>query len=158
MLMERDPVVTVSQRFDEPPEVVFDAWLDPKVARRWMFTTGDDTNVRCDIDARVGGWFIIVDRRPDGDVEHAGQFLQIDRPRHLAFNFNLPALNGDFDRVTVDIHPAHGGCELVLTHEMKPKWAAYKARTEAGWSRMLDQLAKIVRGGLTKGGSEGPPV
>ena len=55
MLMERDPVVTISHRFDEPPEVVFDAWLDPKVARRWMFTTGDDTNVRCDIDAKVGG-------------------------------------------------------------------------------------------------------
>jgi hypothetical protein len=41
---------------------------------------------------------------------------------------------------------------------MKPKWASYKARTEAGWSRMLDQLARIVRGGLSKGGSEGPPV
>ena len=158
MLMERDPVVTVSHRFEEPPEVVFDAWLDPTFACRWLFTTGEGTNVRCDIDARVGGWFIVTDRRPDGDVEHAGQYLEIDRPRRLAFNFNLPALNGDFDRVTVDIRPAHGGCELVLTHEMKPKWAGYKARTEAGWSRMLDHLARIVTGGLSKGRGEGPPV
>jgi uncharacterized protein YndB with AHSA1/START domain len=157
MLMERDPVVSVTHRFDEPPEAVFDAWLDPKIASRWMFHTPDGENVRCDIDPRVGGWFIITDRRPDGDVEHAGQYLEIDRPRRLAFNFNLPAVSGDFDRVTVDIHPAYGGCEVVLTHEMNPRWAAHRARTEAGWSRMLDQLAKIVVGGIARGG-RGLPV
>ena len=151
MLMERDPVVSVTHRFEELPEVVYDAWLDPKIACRWMFTTGEATNVRCDIDPRVGGWFIIVDRRPDGDVEHAGQFLDLDRPRHLAFNLNLPALNGNFDRVVIDIHPVYGGCELSLTHEMKPQWASYKARTEAGWSRMLDQLERVLTA-MAKGG------
>ena len=144
MLMERDPIVCVTHRYDELPEVVFDAWLDPRLACRWMFSTPDGTNVRCDIDARVGGWFIITDSRPDGDVEHAGQYLEIDRPRRLVFSFNLPAVSGDFDRVCVDIHPAYGGCELVLTHELKPRWAGYKARTEAGWSRMLDQLARVI--------------
>lgn len=136
------PVVRVSRRFHAPPEQVFDAWLDPKRAKSWLFATPDGELVRCDIDPKVGGWYIITERRNGEDVEHAGQYLQIDRPRRLVFTFGLPGVSGDVDRVSIDIHPVHGGCEVDLTDELSPGKAAFTARAEQGWGNVLKGLAR----------------
>jgi uncharacterized protein YndB with AHSA1/START domain len=141
------PVVRLSRRFHAPPEHVFDAWLDCSRAKGWLFATPDGEMVRCDIDARVGGWYIITERRGDQDVEHAGQYLQIDRPRRLVFTFGLPGISGDMDRISIDINQVHGGCELGLTHELKPAKAAFAARTEQGWSHVLKGLARSLGDG-----------
>ena len=138
------PIVRVSRRFHAPPEQVFDAWLNCRGARGWLFATPAGEMVRCDIDARVGGWFIITERRDGHDVEHAGQYLAIDRPRRLVFTFGLPGVSGDMDRISIDIHSVYGGCELALTHELSPRGAAFTARTEQGWDNVLRGLARTL--------------
>jgi uncharacterized protein YndB with AHSA1/START domain len=55
--------VRVSQRFDAPPERVFDAWLDPSIAAAWLFATAAHPAARVEIDARVGGAVSVLDRR-----------------------------------------------------------------------------------------------
>jgi uncharacterized protein YndB with AHSA1/START domain len=135
--------VTVTRRFDASPEAVFDAWLDPKKAGRFVFATPTGTMVRAEIDAKVGGTFVFVDRRPEmGDVLHTGEYLEIDRPRRLVFTFLVPEFSKDSTTVTVEIRPASGGCELTLTHEgVLPDYAE---KTEQGWDMILDGLAKVL--------------
>jgi len=133
------PVVArVSHRFRAAPERVFDAWIDPRMASRFLFATGEGTIGRCEIDARVGGEWSITDRRADGDVEHRGQYVEIDRPRRLVFTFQVPKYAQSIDRVEIDIVPdGDGGCELTLTHTLAPEAADWADAAARGWSGIL---------------------
>jgi uncharacterized protein YndB with AHSA1/START domain len=135
--------VTVTRRFDASAEAVFDAWLDPKKAGRFVFATPTGQMVRAEIDARVVGKFVFVDRRPEmGDVLHEGEYLEIDRPRRLVFTFLVPQYSKEVTTVALDIRPLGAGCELTLTHEgVLPD---YEAQTQQGWGMILDGLAKVV--------------
>ena len=84
-------IVKVERTIAASPERVFDAWLEPAKSKHFLFATEGGEIVRCEIDARVGGRFLIVDRRADGDAEHHGQFVDIDRPRRLASSVSRPA-------------------------------------------------------------------
>ncbi|HEU4882657.1 MAG TPA: SRPBCC domain-containing protein [Longimicrobium sp.] len=138
------PVVRVTRRFAASAERVFDAFLDPEKAGRFMFATATGQMVRAELDPRVGGRYLFVDRRPEGDAEHFGEYLEIDRPRRLVFTFSVDRNAPDGDRVAIDIVPLESGCELTLTHEMKPEWAEYAGRTEEGWAGIIEGLARVL--------------
>lgn len=143
--MSEPVVLTVRRNFTAPPERVFDAWLDPEQARRFLFVTPDGEMQTVEIDARVGGRALIVERRPQGDAGHRLQYELIDRPTRLVFLFAAdPAEEGEWTRVSIDIAPTPDGCTLTLTHEMDPQWAAYEDQTRRGWTTILDGLARIT--------------
>ena len=134
--------VQVTRRFDASAERVFDAWLDPATAGQWLFATKTGQMIRVEIDPRVRGSFTIVDRRDGEDVEHTGEYLEIDRPRRLVFGFRVPKYSQVTTRVSVDIVPLESGCQLTLTHEgVLPD---YVSRTESGWRTILDALAETL--------------
>ncbi|MGH7291410.1 MAG: SRPBCC family protein [Myxococcota bacterium] len=142
MTVSKSAVVRVVHRFSASPERVFDAWLDPKRAGQWLFATPQGEMVRVEIDARVGGSFAFVDRRDGEDVEHIGTYLELDRPRRLVFTFGVPKFSAETTRVVVEILPVGAGCELTLTHEgVLPDYAS---RTQAGWTSILDGLARTL--------------
>ena len=144
--MNDEPIsLRISRRFDFPPEMVFDAWLDPGMARRFLFATPDGEMRQVDIDPRVGGRFTIVERRPEGDAAHYGEYLEIDRPYRLVFSFSTgPDAPGD--RVGIGIVPAgDDGCELTLVYELSPEWADYEDRTRQGWTDILDTLGTYLQ-------------
>ena len=135
--------VRATHRYDAPPERVFDAWLDPKVAGRFLFATPTGTMIKAETDPRVGGHFTFVDRRLDmGDVEHVGTYLEIDRPRRLVFDFAVPAYEPTRTKITLEFAPDGDGCVLTLTHE--GVFEEYVKQTEGGWSMILDGLERAL--------------
>lgn len=138
-------MLTVARDFAASPERLFDAWLDPATARRFLFATPEGEMLNCEIDAHVGGRGLIVERRASGDAHHHLQFEVIDRPRRLVFLFRAdPAEDGQWTRVAIDIAPQGDGARLTLTHEMDPQWAAYEDQTRKGWTMILGSLARVT--------------
>jgi len=124
---------------------VFEGWVAPSLASRWLFATPDGRIVRCDLDPRPGGEVVITDRRAgDDDVEHRGAYVEVDPPRRLVFTFSVPKYSSVVTTVTIVIVPAGTGCELTLVHGgVLAEWAS---QTEQGWRELLARLEQVVAG------------
>lgn len=134
--------MVVKRKFDAPAERVFDAWLDPAAAGRWLFATPGGKMLRVEIDARVGGRFTLTEQRGDLAVEHVGKYVEISRPRRLVFEFSVPQFSPAATLVAVEIIAQGAACELTLTHTgVLPEWAD---RTAEGWTKLLGGLAEVL--------------
>jgi uncharacterized protein YndB with AHSA1/START domain len=148
----RAPVaIHVTARFEASPERVFDAWLDPDLAGRWLFATATRPLAHVEIDARVAGGFRLVERRERGDVEHRGEYVEIAPCRRLVFALALPDRRRTATRVSVDVEAQGTGSNLALTHENVPLALAYDM--EARWTGMLYGLGVTLD---THGGDPKP--
>jgi uncharacterized protein YndB with AHSA1/START domain len=143
MTTKATATVRATHRYDAAPERVFDAWLDPKIAGKFLFATPTGQMIKAEIDPRVGGRFNFTDRRPDmGDVEHVGTYIEIDRPRRLVFDFAVPAYEPTLTRITLDFAASGAGTELTLTHE--GVFEEYVKQTESGWGMILTGLDRAL--------------
>ena len=146
--MSGEPTVNVrvTHRYAATAERVFDAWLDPTLIGQWMFgpKLRDETVVRMALDPRVGGSFSFVVLRGGQEIDHVGEYLEIERPRRLVFTWGIRAHLPETSRVVIDITPLESGCAVTVTHEMDPKWAEFAPRVEQGWTTMLAALATLA--------------
>jgi uncharacterized protein YndB with AHSA1/START domain len=137
-------LLRITRRFDASPERVFDAWLNPEKARKWLFTSpGTDIAARrIEIDPRVGGKWLMTNQCDGQEIEGIGEYLEIDRPHRLVITFSMPMFDLHVDRLVVEIVLDGDGCILTLTHELLPP--EDHSATASGWGKMFDRLAETL--------------
>lgn len=131
--------VRVTRRYSDPPERVFDAWLNPETAGKWLFATAWRPMSRVEIDARKGGPYRLVDGRGG---EYAGQYIEIARPRRLVFTLAMATRPPVVTRVTAEFKPLRSGCELTLAHDDVPP--GQERGIEGRWTGMLYGLGETL--------------
>jgi uncharacterized protein YndB with AHSA1/START domain len=132
----------LTRRFDAPPQRVFDAWLDPPLAARWLFATASRPIAHVEIDARVGRRFRFVDRDHGDAIEYVGEYTEIVPHRRLAFMLVLPLAHPVVTRVTVAIASLNRGSRLSLIHESVPTVNA--SYTNDRWAGILYGLGATL--------------
>jgi uncharacterized protein YndB with AHSA1/START domain len=142
MSIKEAGVIRVSRLIPVAPQRAFDAWIDPAVAGRWLFATPNGEIVRCDIDARPDGTFVITDRRDGEDVEHVGSFVEIDRPRRIVFRFSVPKYSSEESTVEVRVEAADSGADVKIENFDVP--AEWREQTEQGWRDLLGSLEDVL--------------
>ncbi|TLZ27653.1 MAG: hypothetical protein E6K29_13310 [Gammaproteobacteria bacterium] len=141
--------VRLSRQVSAAPERIFDAWLNADEARTLLFAGPIGAAIRSEIDARVGGAFLIVRHRDGKDVEYSGEYLEIDRPHRLVFSLFVEEYAQRDDRVILELAPVAAQSLLVLTHELSLPNPADKSRIQRGWAIVLDRLdALCTEGGV----------
>lgn len=150
--MSSPVTIRVTHRYSAPAERVFDAWLTPGQASRFLFRTRTGNVMQCEITPEVGGGFTVTDRRPaaDGDesvfdVVHLGKYLEITRPKRLVFDLTVLTYSDETSRVTVDVNAiAQQISEVILTHELGSGEHArmLEEGTRRGWESMLGLMER----------------
>jgi uncharacterized protein YndB with AHSA1/START domain len=114
----------LTRRFDARPQRVFDAWLDPPFAARWLFAAASRPIAHVEIDARIGGGFRFVDHDDCNALEYTGEYTEIVPHRRLAFTLVIPRAEPTITRVIVAIGSLNRGSRLNLIHENVPSVTA----------------------------------
>ena len=115
------PALRVVTRFDAEAARVFHAWLDPGIARQWLFATASHP------------------------IDYAGRYSEVVPSRRLVFTLMLPEADRPATRVTVNIRAAKLGATLELIHENVP--ASLAPRVKARWTGMLYGLRLLLGSG-----------
>ena len=132
------PLLQLTRVLPASPAAVFAAWTDPEAMKRWMCPGATTVSV-AELDVRVGGRYRIVMRTPSGELEHVGEYREVDPPHRLAFTWISAGTKQQETLVTLDVRSQGEATELVLTHERFPD-AESRAKHEAGWGAILDSL------------------
>ncbi|HEV2218163.1 MAG TPA: SRPBCC domain-containing protein [Candidatus Dormibacteraeota bacterium] len=130
--------IEVTRRLAAPIDEVFRWWTESELVGKWMAPIGD---VRASLDARVGGSLKVVMSGQGVVIEHTGEFLEIDRPRRLAFTWKSRFTGDQPSIVTVELEPDGDDATLVrIVHAELPESAVVSHRD--GWGGMLARLER----------------
>jgi len=150
--MSSKVVVSVSHRYCAPAERVFDAWLTPWQASRFLFRSRSGIVMQCELQPEVGGAFTVVERRnaSEGDesvfnMVHSGRYVEITRPSRLVFDVSVLSFPDESTRVTVDVlATTPQTCEVVVKHELGDSRHAFaiEESTRREWTNMLTLLER----------------
>jgi uncharacterized protein YndB with AHSA1/START domain len=136
------PALRAVTRYDAEPARVFYAWLDPGIARQWLFATASHPIEHVEIDARAGGAFRFRDVRGGVNFDYAGRYVEVVPARRLVFTLVLPEADRVVTRVAVNIRAPKLGATLELVHENVPTDLA--DRVKGRWTGMLYGLRLLL--------------
>ena len=154
-------VLVIEREFDAPRELVWKAWTDPEMAKRW-WGPKNFTSPAAEIDFRVGGKYLLAMQSPDFNegrpIWSTGIYREIVPYERIVCtdcfadeNGNVvPAshygMTGEFPLemlVTVELEDLGGKTKMTLRHEGLPAGEMSEGATQ-GWNESLDKLAAIL--------------
>ena len=144
-----DREITMTCRFAAPVALVFEAWTNPAVLRRWLLGPPGWTMPVCEVDFRVGGAYRYEWRNEQGQTMGVGGvYREIDPPHRFAATerFDQAWYPGE-SLITITFAEKDGETEMTTTMRYESTAArdgVLKSPMEGGVKQSYDRLAAIV--------------
>ena len=133
--------ITLDRIIPAPPSVVFEAWLRPEALAVFIRPAPGVTLPQVEVDAQVGGKFLILMRVGTSDKPHRGEYRIIDRYRRLQFTWHSDQTSPE-SLVTLDFEALEADrTRLTLHHVLFPNETS-RSNHEKGWTAILSTLAQ----------------
>ena len=140
-----DRELVVTRTFDAPPRLVFKAWSQADLFRRWWVPQGAGMSlVSCDLDVRTGGKYRLEFAMGDQTMAFFGKYLDVVPNERIVWTNDEEEEEGAVTTVTFE---DRGGKTLLTFHEVYPsKEALDEAMTgsAAGLPIQLEQLDELL--------------
>jgi len=139
---ERELVVT--RTFDAPARIVFDAWTQPELFRRWWVPKSIGVSLlSCEIEARVGGRYRLVFGPASKPMEFFGRYLEVTPCSRLAWT------NEEGGAITTVTFEEKAGKTFLVMRDLYPSKEALDAAiasgsTAGGMGETFDQLDELL--------------
>ncbi|MCI0432018.1 MAG: SRPBCC family protein [Gemmatimonadetes bacterium] len=155
MELRSDREIVISRAFNGPARIVFDAWTNPALVKRWWAPASRGvTVVGCDAAVRAGGTYRYVLRLSTGhEVAFSGTYAEVTPPSRLVYTQIFePAASGANPGaeqlvITVTFDERDGKTHVVL-HSLCPSKEVrdqiLATGMEQGMRETWDQLDELV--------------
>jgi uncharacterized protein YndB with AHSA1/START domain len=143
-----DDQILITREFDAPRELVWRAYTEPELVRRWWHANRGEMTV-CDIDLRVGGGWRYVMVTPDGvEVAFHGEYREVV-PHDRIVSTEVYEAVPDAEAVdTIEFTEAGGRTTITLLvqHQRKEHRDMHvESGMEDGLQDALDLLEQVAR-------------
>jgi uncharacterized protein YndB with AHSA1/START domain len=123
---------------DASPETIWEFFVDPEKAKRWM-------GIDMDLDAQPGGVY-----RCQVIPGHTalGEFVEVDRPSRIVFTWGWDGNESEppgSSTVEIELTPVDGGTNVRFQHHFAT--ADARASHGVGWDHYLPRLEIAAAGG-----------
>lgn len=117
-----DREVVVTRSFDAPPRLVFEAWSNPELFRRWWVPASMGMTLQaCEMDVRTGGTY----RLNFGEgMDFFGRYLEVTPPSRIVWTNDEDGEDGSVTTVTFE---EQDGATLLVMSEVYPSKEALDA-------------------------------
>jgi uncharacterized protein YndB with AHSA1/START domain len=140
---------TLTRTFDAPRRLVFDAYTNPEMVKKWLFGPAEWPMIICEIDLRVGGKLRYVWRHKErGDMGMSGVFREVAVPERLV---NTELFDEDWTGgetlLTTTFVESSGRTTVASTvrySSQSARDAALKTGMVEGWSQGHDRLDELL--------------
>jgi uncharacterized protein YndB with AHSA1/START domain len=145
-----DRELVVTRTFNAPAHIVFEAWTEPELLKRWWAPKSFGVSLfECDQDLRVGGAYRFAFGRDPKDPEvFSGRYLEVDPPSRLVLTQLYERMSDVGDVVaTAAFEESEGRTRLTLRQLFPSKEAlegALASGMERGMRVTLDQLDELA--------------
>lgn len=141
-----DRELVVTRLFDAPASVVYRAWSEPALFRRWWVpkSVPGVSLVSCDMDVRTGGKYRLEFGAGGTDtMAFHGKYLEVVPNARIVWTND----EGDAGAITTVTFVEQGGRTLLTFHELYPSGAALEEALDgsaAGLPEQLEQLDALL--------------
>ena len=136
-----DREVVATRTFDAPARLVFEAWSDPGLFRRWWVPRSMGmTLTSCEMDVRTGGTY----RLSFGEgMDFFGRYLEVEPPSRIVWTNEEGEGDGSVTTVTLT---ETDGTTVVVVSEVYPSREAFEAEggAEGALAETFDQLDELL--------------
>lgn len=139
-----DRELVVTRMFDAPPNLVFKAWSQPELFRRWWVPASAPVSLlSCDMDVRTGGKYRLEFSVGSNTMAFYGKYLEVVPDSRIVWT-NEEDEQGAVTTVTFE---ERGGKTLLTFHELYPSAQALEEAltgSAAGLPEQFEQLEEFL--------------
>lgn len=138
-----DIELVVKRTVNAPARLVFEAWTNADLFRRWWVPKSYGLNlVSCELDVRVGGQYRLAFLHEGSTMEFFGTYTEVNPPTRLVWTND----EGDAGQTVTSVTFEESSGKTVLTvHNLYPSKEALDADGSTGTlPEVLDQLDDVL--------------
>jgi len=154
MQLEGEREIVITRTFNAPPRMVFEAWTQPELVKRWWAPKSMGvTVVGCEADVREGGTYRYVLKPEGGDAfAFSGRYTEVSPHSRLVYSQVFEPMAGAGEAVIRVTFEDRDGKTHLVSRELYPSKEARDGALASGMEQgmretydLLDALVSSLR-------------